>query len=134
MVSSLRVEDKRMATNILDLQVEHEGVCKGCTLGKNTKGPYPSSDSRSEGILDLVHSDVCGPMTISYLHGGFLYCVTSIDDFSWNTWIYFINTKNEVFSRFQDFKAQVENLMGKKIKVLRTYNGGEYTSKDFNNF
>jgi transposase InsO family protein len=80
-----------------------------------------------------VHLDVCGPMTLSSL-GGFLYYVTFIDDFSWKTWIYFIKTKDEVFSRFQEFKAQVENLTGKKIKFLRTDNGGEYTSKDFNDF
>jgi transposase InsO family protein len=107
--------------------------CRGCTLGKNTKGPYPSSDSRSKGILDLVHSDVCGPMTVSSL-GGFLYYVTFIDDFSRKTWIYFMKTKDEVFSRFQEFKAQTENLTGKKIKVLRTDNGGEYTSNDFSDF
>jgi hypothetical protein len=66
---------RRMVTGIPKLQAEHEGVCKGCTLGKNTKGPYASSDSRSKGILDLVHSGVCGPMTVSSL-GGFLYYVT----------------------------------------------------------
>jgi hypothetical protein len=61
-------------------------------------------------------------MTVSSL-GGFLYYVTFIDDFSWKTWIYFIKTKDEVFSRFQEFKAQVENMTRKKIKVLRTDNG-----------
>jgi transposase InsO family protein len=124
---------RRMVTGIPELQVEHEGVCRGCTLGKNTKGPYPSSDSRSKGILDLVHSDVCRPMTVSSL-GGFLYYVTFIDDFSWKTWIYFMKTKDEVFNRFQEFKAQTENLMGKKIRVLRIDNGGEYTSIDFSDF
>jgi hypothetical protein len=90
---------RKMVTSIPELQEEHEGICRGCTLGKNTKGPYPSSDSRSKGILDLVHSDICGPMTVSSL-GGFLYYVTFIDDFSRKTWIYFIKTKDEVFSRF----------------------------------
>jgi hypothetical protein len=60
---------------------------------------YPSSDSRSKGILDLVHSDVCGSMSVSSL-GGFLYYVTFIDDFSRKTWIYFMKTKDEVFNRF----------------------------------
>jgi hypothetical protein len=63
---------RRMVTGIPEPQAEHEGVCRGCTLGKNTKGPYSSSDSRSKGILDLMHSDVCRPMTVSSL-GGFLY-------------------------------------------------------------
>jgi hypothetical protein len=67
-------------------------------------------------------------MTITSL-GGFSYYVTLIDDFSQKTWIYFINTKDEAFNKFQELKAQVENLTGKKIKVLRKDNGGEYTSK-----
>jgi hypothetical protein len=37
-------------------------ICKGCMLGKNIKKAFPSGDSRAQGILDLVHSDVCGPM------------------------------------------------------------------------
>jgi transposase InsO family protein len=124
---------KRMVTGLPELQVEHDGICRGCALGKNAKGYFPSSDSRSKGILDLVHSDVCGPMTVASL-GGFLYYVIFIDDFSRKTWIFFMKTKDEVFSRFQEFKAQVENLTGKKIKVLRSDNGGEYTSRDFSDF
>jgi hypothetical protein len=38
---------------------------------------------------------------------------------------------DEFFSRFQEFKAQIENLMGKRIRVLRIDNGGDYTSIDF---
>lgn len=61
---------------LLELQ-EHEGVCRGCVVGKNAKGSFPSSDCKSKGILDLVHSYVCRPMTISSF-GGFLYYVTFI--------------------------------------------------------
>ena len=50
------------------------------------------------------------------------------------TWIYFLKTKDEVFCRFKEFKALVENLSGKKIKVLRLDNGGEYVDKDFTDF
>jgi hypothetical protein len=60
--------------------------------------------------------------------------VTFIDDFSRKTWIFFMKTKDEVFSWFQEFKAQVENQIGNKIKVLRSNNGGEYTSNDFKYF
>jgi transposase InsO family protein len=45
-----------------------------------------------------------------------------------------LKTKDGVLARFQEFKAQVENLTGKRIKVLRSDNGGEYTSKDFSDF
>jgi transposase InsO family protein len=45
-----------------------------------------------------------------------------------------LKTKNGVPARFQEFKAQVENLTGRRINVFRSDNGGEYTSKDFNDF
>jgi transposase InsO family protein len=60
--------------------------------------------------------------------------VTIIDDFSQKTWIFFMKTKDEVFNRFQEFRAQVENQTGKKIKVLRSDNEGEYTSNEFKDF
>ena len=62
--------------------------------------------------------------------GGSLYYVTFIDDFSRKTWLYLLKTKDEVFSKFQEFKAEVENPTNKKIKTLRFDNGGEYTSKE----
>ena len=65
---------------------------------------------------------------------GFEYCITFIDDFSRNTWIYFLKEKSEVFEKFKEFKALIENLSDKKIKTLRSDNGGEYTSKEFEAF
>jgi hypothetical protein len=62
---------------------------------------------------------------------GCLYYVIFIDDFSRKSWIFFMKTKGQFFSRFQEFKALVENQTGKKIGVLRIDNGGEYTSKEF---
>jgi transposase InsO family protein len=66
--------------------------------------------------------------------GGSLYYVIFIDDYSRKTLLYLLKTKDEVFSKFQDFKAEIENLTNKKIKTLRTNNGGEYTSKEFVDF
>eukprot|EP00253_Pinus_taeda_P030595 PITA_30595 len=56
------------------------------------------------------------------------------DDFSRNTWIYFLKKKFEIFDRFKEFKALVENQTEKKIKVLKTDNGGEFCSKEFEEF
>eukprot|EP00253_Pinus_taeda_P005553 PITA_05553 len=56
------------------------------------------------------------------------------DDFSRNTWIHFLKKKSEVFDRFKEFKALVGNQTEKKIKVLRTDNGGEFCSKEFEEF
>jgi transposase InsO family protein len=115
------------------MQVEHDGVCKGCALGKNSKGSFSTSDNRSKGILDIIHSYVCRQMTIPSL-GNFLYYVIFIDDYSRNTWIYFLKAKDEFFNKFQEFKALVENLSRRNIKFLRSDNGGEYASNEFKYF
>jgi len=107
--------------------------CRGCTLGKHVKVAFPNNKHMSKGIIDLVHSYVCGPMSVESIVGG-MYNVTFIDDFSRKTWIYFLNTKDEVISKFQEFKALVENQTRKMIKVLRSDNGGEYTSNEFKDF
>lgn len=81
----------------------------------------------------MIHSDICGPMSTKAFSGA-EYFVTFIDDHSRKTWIYFLKTKDEVVDWFKEFKALVENLTGKKIKVLRSDNGGEYVDKNLTDF
>ena len=54
---------------ILEIQAKHDGVYKGCAKGKNTKKTFPSSESKAKGILEIIHSDVCGPMSSNSLSG-----------------------------------------------------------------
>ena len=91
---------------------------------------FTISDSRSKGILDIIHSDVCEQMTMPSL-GNFVYYVLFIDDYSRKTWIYFLKTKDDVFNKFREFKALVENISESNIKILISDNVGEYTSNDF---
>uniref|UniRef100_A0A1Y1KIF8 Integrase catalytic domain-containing protein n=1 Tax=Photinus pyralis TaxID=7054 RepID=A0A1Y1KIF8_PHOPY len=63
--------------------------------------------------------------------GGARYFLTFIDDYSRMCFIYFIKTKDETFSKFKEFKNFAENQQNTSIKVLRTDNGGEYCSKEF---
>eukprot|EP00253_Pinus_taeda_P031557 PITA_31557 len=98
---------REITTRVPDFNVEYYEVCIGCALGKYTKFPYPVSDNRSTAILDLIHIDVSGRMSHVSL-GGYEYYVIFIDGYSRRTWIYFLKTKGEVFSRFKDFKALVK--------------------------
>jgi hypothetical protein len=122
----------KAVTGLPELKVDQEGICNGCAQGKNIKNPFPKRDSKA-GVLELIHSDVCGPMPSSSI-SGYVYDVSFIDDYSRKTWIYFLKSKDEVFSKFKEFKALIENLSETKIKILRSDNGGEYTSKEFVNF
>jgi hypothetical protein len=123
----------KAVTGLPELKVDHEGVYNGCAQGKNIKNPFPKRDNKAEAVLELIHSDVCGPMPSSSI-SGYVYYVSFIDDYSRKTWVYFLKSKDEVFSKFKEFKALIENLSERKIKILRSDNGGEYTSKEFVNF
>eukprot|EP00253_Pinus_taeda_P034149 PITA_34149 len=76
--------------------------------GKQNQVSFPSGSKRAKQILELVHNDVFEPVKVPSL-GKSVYYVSFIDDFSRTTWIYFLKNKSEVFDRFKEFKALVEN-------------------------
>jgi hypothetical protein len=97
------------------------------------KKPFPSNDSKAKGDLDIIHSDVCEPMPATSL-SGYVYYVSFIYDLSRKNWICFLKAKSEVFNEFKEFRELVENLSEKKIKILRSDNGGEFTLDAFKTF
>nr|KYP66220.1 Retrovirus-related Pol polyprotein from transposon TNT 1-94 [Cajanus cajan] len=109
-------------------------VCEGCLLGKQFRLSFPKeSDSRAQKPLELIHTDVCGPIKPRSL-GKSNYFLLFIDDFSRKTWVYFLKEKSEVFENFKKFKAHVEKESGLLIKALRSDRGGEFTSKEFQKY
>ena len=80
-----------------------------------------------------MHTNVWGPTQVSSL-GGSYYYVTFINDATIKTWVYYIRQKSDVFDTFKKWKALVENETGNRLKCLRSYNGGEYCSKEFNDY
>ena len=83
--------------------------------------------------LQCVHSDVCGPMPTQSI-GGNKYFVTFIDDYSRYCKVYFMKYKSEVFNKFKEFESTTTNECGCSIGTLRTDNGGEYLSKEFDSY
>ena len=59
------------------------------------------------------------------------YSLIFIDEFSRYCWFYFLKHKSEVFGLFKVFKALVENQSGRRLKILRSDNSGEYVKSDF---
>ncbi|KAK2578748.1 hypothetical protein KPH14_012274 [Odynerus spinipes] len=104
-----------------------------CIRGKMTRTPFPKRSMRETELLEIIHSDVCGPMK-TILNGRAKYFVTFIDDHSRWTEVRFLKLKDKVFAPFKEFKQLVENLQGRKIKYLQSDNGGEYLSREFNTY
>lgn len=113
--------------------MNHEGVCQGCATRKHIKGPFPSSESNTIDIIQLVHYDLFGMLPVTSL-GGYLYYAIFLDDFSHKTCFYFLKNKDEVFKWICSFKALVGNQSRKKIKILTTDNGTKHKSNEFNDF
>ncbi|KAG8501714.1 hypothetical protein CXB51_004760 [Gossypium anomalum] len=106
-------------------------VCEVCQLGKQTRLPFPTNVAwRARERLELVYSDVCGPMKTSSLNDS-KYFVLFIDNLTRFCLVYFLKQKSEVFEAFNKFKALAKNQPGCKIKALRTDNGTEYLSERF---
>ena len=59
----------KVVMGLLDLKIDHEGICKGCAKGKDIKNPFSKSETKTKGTLELIHSDVCGPMPSTSLSG-----------------------------------------------------------------
>lgn len=109
-------------------------VCENCCDGKNHRVSFPTVDGkRDHQIFDLIHNDVCGKLNPGSLGGGY-YFVIFIEDASKYTWVYILKNESEAFSACKNQKAFVENQYEKKIKILHTDNGGEYTSTEFEKY
>jgi hypothetical protein len=108
-------------------------VCGTCVKGKQTRKPFTTSVSQSTELLELVHTDVCGPMRVNSLAGS-RYFVTFIDDKSRWCEIYFMKKKSEVIEKFKKYKCLVEKKTERKIKTVRSDNGTEYTSHCLEDF
>ena len=90
-------------------------------------------ENKKRSYILFIHSDICGPMQTTSLKR-YVYYASFIDDYSRKTWISFLKKKDEVFEIFKEIKALVENLSKNKIKILRSDNGGEFTSNEFNDY
>ena len=86
-------------------------------MGKLPKSPFSRIGERAQDILELIHSDVCGPMHVQARSGSF-YFITFIDDFSKFGWVYLMRSKSEAFEKFRAFRNEVDKQSGKSIKTL----------------
>lgn len=108
--------------------------CTDCLVGKQHREAIPKrSQWRASKKLQLVHADICGPITPSS-NSDRRYILTFIDDYSRKVWIYFLIEKSEAFTTFKHDKSLVEKESGVPICSLRTDRGGEFTSTEFNTF
>ena len=115
--------------------IDHvEQVCEDCVLAKQKRTPFPKAAKfRAQEELELVHGDLCGPITPATPAGN-VYFLLLVDDMSRFMWLTLLRSKADAPAAIQAFQARVERETGKKLKVLRTDNGGEFTSVEFGEY
>ena len=126
--NTIQKMSKNRTVNGLELKKD-QGTpvpCTHCISGKGHRTPFPKqSNAKTSKLLELVHSDVKGPIETRSL-GGSRYFITFIDDFSRWTTVYTMKEKSEMFECFKKFHKFGETHSGEKIKTIRTDNGGGY--------
>jgi transposase InsO family protein len=127
------LHEKNMVEGLPKINCPTE-MCEDCIVGKQHRDSFPQGKAwRAEQILQLVHSDICGPINPTS-NGNKRYFITFIDDYSRKTWVYFLQDKSEAFIIFKSFKARVEKEFRKYIQTFRTDRGGEFNSHNFASF
>ena len=125
-----RLAKKNMVHGLPDMDYEGK-FCEECVLSKQTRTSFQKkAEYQAKHILELIHTDICGPITPESFSGK-RYFISFIDDYSRKTWVYFLKEKSEAFEVFKRFKVMVEKETDRHIKAVRSDRGGEYTSTAF---
>ena len=90
------------------LIMNHFDSCEPCLMGKMTKTPFSGTAERATDLLEIIHTDVCGTMSVK-AHGKYRYFLTFTDDLSIYGYIYLMKHKSEIFEKFKEFQSEVEN-------------------------
>ena len=126
-----KLAGRGMVTGLPETLIVPRKVCEGCLVGKQPRNAFKKHmHVRTKGLVQVVYFDVCGPFEQMSL-GQNKYFVTFIDEYSRMIWLYLIKAKSEVFSVFERFKLMTKNQSEKMVQILRTDEGKEYLSNEF---
>lgn len=132
--SLLKINNLNLVNGLNFCNNKNKSLCEVCVKSKQRCLSYGSKRNVSKRVLELVHTDICGPITPAS-HNENRYLVTFIDDFSRFVMVYIIKSKDQVFDCFKHYEAKVVALFcDKSISKIRCDNGGEYSSNIFKDF
>jgi transposase InsO family protein len=115
--------------------IDHiEQICDSCLAGKQRRRPFlAASNYRAKNLLDLVHADLCGPVTPETPGGNRLFLL-AVDDKSRYMWLVLLSSKDQAADAIIHLQARAEAEAGRKLGTLRTDCGGEFTSRTFGEY
>jgi transposase InsO family protein len=111
-----------------------EQVCEACLAGKHRRTSFPHQAVRwAAKPLELVHGDICGPITLATPSGNH-YFQLLVGDYNRYMWVVLLPTKDGTPAAIKRVQAAVERKSSKKLRTLRTDRGGEFTANHFNDY
>ncbi|GJY22208.1 putative ribonuclease H-like domain-containing protein [Tanacetum coccineum] len=102
------------------------------TFGRGADGGRITGLSITKPLF-MLHMDLFGPTFMSSLMHK-KYCLVVTDDYSRFTWVFFLTTKDETSEILKNFIKEIENLVDKKVKIIRSDNGTEFKNKVMDDF
>lgn len=108
----------------------HKEDCTACIIGKMSRLPFPKGRTRAGQVGGIVHSDLVGPFQVATPNGK-LYYVIFKDDYSGYKVAYFMKNKSETEECFKEYMEKMFTETRQCPRILRSDNGGEYTSNSF---
>ena len=98
-----------------------------------TKIPYNGSFTKATRVLETVHLDTVGPLSITSV-GGSTYFLTIVDQYSGFKVVKFMKNKSETYQKFVDFIKTAKNQTEVKLKNIISDNGTEFKNANFSNY
>ena len=133
-IEAIKQLENGLATGIKIKDCGIRETCEICIKGKMSRVPFPKeSTTKTEQILDLIHTDVCGPMQ-TITPGKKRYILTIIDDYSRFTKLYFMESKDETTKYIKHFCEFTETQLNKKPKTIRSGRRKEYVNNNLINY
>lgn len=111
----------------ISIKIQFPDFCDACQYGKVHKLHLGPTEIKTSSLLELIHTNLWGPASITSLNG-YKYYISFIDDYSRYTWVYPLKTKSQALSVFIIFRTQVEKQFDTAIKILQSDWGGEFRS------
>jgi GAG-pre-integrase domain/Integrase core domain len=118
---------------VIKSKSQPDPICEPCIMGKQHRHNIPKTASRKTAVLELVYTDLKGPLPVQSMEG-YRYWQLFVDDKSRFTVVAFLKQKSDALVTFKRFKAFAEKKTGKPVLMTRDDKGGEFIGKEYNDF
>jgi transposase InsO family protein len=113
------------------LKFENDLVCASCHHGKIIAASHSLVNTvMTEHPAQLLHMDTIGPSRVRFM-GGKCYVFVIVDDYSRYSWVFFLESKDEVFEHFRSLTLRLNNEHSNYLKAIRSDNGSEFRNASF---